>query len=104
MASCASPSREEIVAAPARSWAVKIRPTRPRAAWLWLVCSASVLFPESIVPVKNWSSAIGQDPLMSPLVTAAELDGLLGKVTILDVRYQMGGPGGMALYLEGHVP
>ncbi|MFL6109652.1 MAG: sulfurtransferase [Marmoricola sp.] len=41
---------------------------------------------------------------MSPLVQAAELDGLLGQVTVLDVRYQMGGPGGLALYLEGHVP
>ena len=38
---------------------VKIRPDRPRAAWLWLVCSASVDFPESIVPVKNCSSAMG---------------------------------------------
>jgi hypothetical protein len=26
---------------------------------LWLVCSASVLLPESMVPVKNWSSATG---------------------------------------------
>ena len=41
---------------------------------------------------------------MSPLVSAAELDGLLGAVTVLDVRYQMGGPGGVALYVEGHVP
>lgn len=41
---------------------------------------------------------------MSPLVPAAELGGLLGQVTILDVRYQMGGPGGLALYLEGHLP
>ncbi|MFL6022744.1 MAG: sulfurtransferase [Marmoricola sp.] len=41
---------------------------------------------------------------MSPLISAADLDSLLGSVTILDVRYQMGGPGGVALYLEGHVP
>jgi thiosulfate/3-mercaptopyruvate sulfurtransferase len=41
---------------------------------------------------------------MSPLVSAAELDDLLGTVTVLDVRYQMGGPGGVALYVEGHVP
>ena len=41
---------------------------------------------------------------MSPLVSAAELDDLLGTVTILDVRYRMGGPGGVGLYVEGHVP
>ena len=60
-ASCSSPSREDRIASPARSWLVNIRPTRPRAAWLWFVCRARVLFPESIVPVKNWSSAIGDD-------------------------------------------
>ena len=42
--------------------------------------------------------------MASPLVTPAELDDLLGSVTLLDVRYQMGGPGGIALYLEGHIP
>ncbi|MET3960255.1 thiosulfate/3-mercaptopyruvate sulfurtransferase [Marmoricola sp. OAE513] len=41
---------------------------------------------------------------MSPLVTPAELDALLGRVTVLDVRYRMGGPGGVAVYVEGHVP
>jgi len=41
---------------------------------------------------------------MSPLVSAAALDDLLGAVTVLDVRYQMGGPGGIDLYLAGHVP
>jgi thiosulfate/3-mercaptopyruvate sulfurtransferase len=83
---------------------VKIRPTRPRAAWLWFVCSARVLFPESMVPVKNLSSAIGEDPLMSPLLSAADLHDLLGTVTLLDVRYQMGGPGGPGEYTEGHIP
>jgi thiosulfate/3-mercaptopyruvate sulfurtransferase len=41
---------------------------------------------------------------MSPLTSAAELDDLLGTVTVLDVRYQLGGPGGPGLYAEGHVP
>lgn len=41
---------------------------------------------------------------MSPLISAAELDSVIGTVTVLDVRYQMGGPGSVALYLEGHVP
>src|SRR3954452_7244755 len=104
-ASCSRPSREERIASPARSWVVKIRPTRPRAAWLWFVCSASVLFPESIVPVKNCSSAIGEDHAMTDLlVSAAELLDLVGHVTILDVRYQMGGPGGRGEFAQGHVP
>ena len=59
-ASWVSPSRLERTAAPARSWVVKIRPTRPRAAWLWLVWSASVDLPESIVPVKKCSSAMSR--------------------------------------------
>ncbi|MCW2786998.1 MAG: Thiosulfate sulfurtransferase [Marmoricola sp.] len=41
---------------------------------------------------------------MSPLLTAAELDGLHGTVTVLDVRYRMGGPGGRKEYAAGHVP
>src|ERR1700712_2379689 len=97
MASWVSPRREETSASPARSWVVKIRPIRPRAAWLWLVCRASVLFPESIVPVKNWSSAIGQDHAMQvagPLISVTELSELLGRVSVLDVRYRMGGPPG----------
>ena len=55
----ASPSREETVASPARSWEVNSSPTRPRAAWLWLVWRASVDFPASIVPVQKVSSATG---------------------------------------------
>ncbi|MFL6061675.1 MAG: sulfurtransferase [Marmoricola sp.] len=41
---------------------------------------------------------------MSPLVTAAELDSLIGSVTILDVRYKMGAPAGITEYVAGHVP
>src|SRR3954449_11329489 len=56
---CCSPSRLESIAVPARSRLVKIRPTSPRWTRLWLVWSASVLLPESMVPVKNCSSATG---------------------------------------------
>jgi thiosulfate/3-mercaptopyruvate sulfurtransferase len=44
----------------------------------------------------------------SPLITAAELHELLssgpGAVTVLDVRYRMGGPPGRAEFERGHVP
>src|SRR5436190_24249971 len=97
-ASWVRPRREETSASPARSWVVKSRPIRPRAAWLWLVCSASVLFPESMVRVKDWSSAIGEDHAMQagpprPLIGADELAGLLSAdtCTVLDVRYRLGG-------------
>src|SRR3954453_16673677 len=87
---CSRPRSEERIASPARSWAVKIRPIRPRAAWLWFFCGARVLFPETIVPGKNWLSAIGDDHSMTdPLVSAYERRGLLGQdeppVTVLDV-------------------
>ncbi|WP_245927270.1 sulfurtransferase [Nocardioides silvaticus] len=39
-----------------------------------------------------------------PLVDADELAGLLGTVTVLDVRYRMGGPAGTEEYVAGHVP
>lgn len=45
--------------------------------------------------------------MTSPLVTAEELSGLLGEVTLLDVRYRMGasgGPSGRGDYLAGHLP
>lgn len=42
--------------------------------------------------------------MTSPLVSVAELARVLPTVTVLDVRYQMGGPGGPDLYAEGHVP
>jgi thiosulfate/3-mercaptopyruvate sulfurtransferase len=64
-----------------------------------------------MVPVKNWSSAIGEDHAMQappprPLVDAAELATLVadGACTVLDVRYQMGGPSGRDEYARGHVP
>ncbi|WP_246382928.1 sulfurtransferase [Nocardioides stalactiti] len=41
----------------------------------------------------------------SPLIGADELAGLLGAVTVLDVRYRMGGgPSGPGEYAVGHVP
>jgi thiosulfate/3-mercaptopyruvate sulfurtransferase len=40
----------------------------------------------------------------SPLISAAELDRLLGQVTVLDVRYRTGGPAGREAYAAGHVP
>jgi thiosulfate/3-mercaptopyruvate sulfurtransferase len=38
------------------------------------------------------------------LVTCEELADLLGKVTVLDVRWRLGGPNGHEEYLRGHVP
>ena len=43
-------------------------------------------------------------PPVSPLITAAELAAVLGSVTVLDVRYRLGGPGGPAEFRAGHVP
>lgn len=40
---------------------------------------------------------------MSPLITPAELD-TLAAVTLLDVRSRLGGPPGIELYREGHLP
>lgn len=40
----------------------------------------------------------------SPLISTMELVSLLGSVTVLDVRYRMGGPSGRAAYAAGHVP
>lgn len=42
--------------------------------------------------------------MASPLISAAELADVLGSVTVLDVRYRMGGPGGLAEFTRGHVP
>ncbi|MEP9365398.1 sulfurtransferase [Nocardioides sp. CN2-186] len=42
--------------------------------------------------------------MASPLISAAELDSVLGSVTVLDVRYRMGGPGGLPEFEAGHVP
>ncbi|WP_062349009.1 sulfurtransferase [Herbidospora yilanensis] len=41
---------------------------------------------------------------MSPLITAAELADDLGGVTVLDVRWRLGGPPGPAEYALGHIP
>lgn len=43
-------------------------------------------------------------PPKSPLISAAELRRVLGDVTVLDVRYRMGGPPGRPEYDAGHVP
>ena len=40
----------------------------------------------------------------SPLVSAHQLIGLIGSVTVLDVRYQTGVADGRPAYLAGHVP
>ncbi|MEW9530009.1 sulfurtransferase [Microbispora sp. NPDC049125] len=40
---------------------------------------------------------------MSPLITAEEL-AALDDVTVLDVRWRLGGPAGIESYREGHVP
>ena len=42
--------------------------------------------------------------MTSPLITAAELGARLADVTVLDVRYRMGGPPGREQYAAGHVP
>lgn len=42
--------------------------------------------------------------MTSPLITAAELTTLLGQVTVLDVRYRMGGPPGREEHAAGHIP
>jgi len=39
-----------------------------------------------------------------PLISPAELSDRLGEVTVLDVRYQLGGPGGPDEYAAGHIP
>lgn len=43
-------------------------------------------------------------PIDSPLISTAELDELLGRATVLDVRYRTGGPAGREAYAAGHVP
>ena len=42
--------------------------------------------------------------MTSPLISAAELRDRLDEVTVLDVRYRMGGPSGPEEYAAGHVP
>ena len=61
-AAVCSPSREDSTDSPARSCLVKMRPTRPRARWLWSIWSARVDLPQSIVPEKKTSSATSAQP------------------------------------------
>jgi thiosulfate/3-mercaptopyruvate sulfurtransferase len=42
--------------------------------------------------------------MTNPLVSADELRRLLGSVTVLDVRYRLGAPGGVDEFAAGHVP
>lgn len=42
--------------------------------------------------------------MRSGLITVDELGATLGEVTLLDVRYRMGGPAGPQEYVAGHVP
>jgi len=42
--------------------------------------------------------------MSNPLISVAELVQALGTVSVLDIRYQMGGPGGPDEYAAGHVP
>src|SRR6476469_613131 len=58
-----SPRREDSTDSPARSCLVKINPRRPRAAWLWSICSARLDLPQSMVPEKKTSSATSRNPM-----------------------------------------
>ena len=42
--------------------------------------------------------------MATPLISATELHERIGEVTVLDVRYRMGGPGGRREYERGHIP
>lgn len=42
--------------------------------------------------------------MTGPLISTAELGAQLGSVTLLDVRYRLGGPPGRDGFLAGHVP
>lgn len=42
--------------------------------------------------------------MTGPLVSVAQLQQLLPDVSVLDVRYRMGGPTGREVFLAGHVP
>src|SRR6476620_5007656 len=110
MASTVRPSRLESREVPARSRLVKMRPARPRAAWLWSICSARVDLPQSIVPVKKVSSAIADRSCQTPamtLVSTDELAALLARrhddLVILDVRWALTGPSMRSAYDEAHL-
>ena len=76
----ARPSREESSPAPARSSRVKIRPSRPRARWLWSIWRASVDLPQSIVPEKKTSSATAQTTVRRGAGAASLAAGVSGAV------------------------
>src|SRR3954469_9398807 len=101
------PRRLESSASPARSRLVKILPTRPRAAWLWSICRASVDLPQSIVPVKKVSSAIAHRSCQTPAMTLVSPDELArlprryhDDLVILDVRWSLSGPSMRSAYDE----
>jgi thiosulfate/3-mercaptopyruvate sulfurtransferase len=49
--------------------------------------------------------AIGEDEAVtSPLISVPELRSRLDELTVLDVRYRMGGPPGLPEYATGHLP
>lgn len=43
-------------------------------------------------------------PVISPLISVAELEPRLGDVTLLDVRWRLGGPPGAEEFADGHIP
>lgn len=47
---------------------------------------------------------VRHDGWVSPLIPVADLAAALGEVTVLDVRYLLGGPPGPVEHHEGHVP
>jgi thiosulfate/3-mercaptopyruvate sulfurtransferase len=47
---------------------------------------------------------VREDDGVHPLITPAELAQVLGTVTVLDVRYRLGGPPGRGEFEAGHVP
>lgn len=42
--------------------------------------------------------------MTSPLISTTDLQGLRGRVTLLDVRYRLAGPPGQGEFLAGHIP
>jgi thiosulfate/3-mercaptopyruvate sulfurtransferase len=42
--------------------------------------------------------------MTGPLISASQLSGWLDRVTVLDVRYRLGGPPGYDEFLKGHIP
>lgn len=42
--------------------------------------------------------------MSGPLISTARLSGRLDRVTVLDVRYRIGGPPGLEAFVDGHIP